>query len=64
MAKGSRGHCNSIPERSAHVATECSSGSLSYEIVDKPNTCDPFDSEFDYRPVQQVRIVLKGTNIS
>lgn len=64
MAKGSRGHCSSIPERSAHVATECSSGSLNDEIVDKPSTSDQSDSEFDYRPVQQARIVPRDTNIS
>ncbi|KAM7523681.1 hypothetical protein LguiA_013583 [Lonicera macranthoides] len=64
MAKGSRGLCSSIPERSAHVATECSSGSLNDEIVDKPSTSDQSDSEFDYRPVQQVRIVPRDTSIS
>ncbi|CAK9176746.1 unnamed protein product [Ilex paraguariensis] len=64
-AKGSRGHCSSIPERSAHVATECSTGSLNDdEIVDKPSTSDQSESEFNYVPVQQMRIVPRESNLS
>lgn len=55
--KGSRVHCGPIPERSAHVAAECSAGSLNDEIVDKPSSSDQSESEFGYRPVQHLRIV-------
>ncbi|KAI3431099.1 uncharacterized protein J3R85_008020 [Psidium guajava] len=53
--KGSRGHCSSIPERSAHVAAECSAGSLNDEIAEKPSTSDQTEPEFGYRPVHNVR---------
>lgn len=63
-AKGSRGHGSSIRERSAHVAAECSAGSLNDEITDKPSTSDQSDSEYGYRPVQQVRIVPRESDLS
>ncbi|KAK3017015.1 hypothetical protein RJ639_006876 [Escallonia herrerae] len=63
-AKGSRGHCSSIPERTAQVAAECSAGSLNDEIADKPSTSDQSESEFGYRPMQQVRIVPRESNLS
>ncbi|KAL6993093.1 RING-type E3 ubiquitin transferase [Sarracenia purpurea var. burkii] len=63
-AKGSQGHCTSIQERSAHVAAECSTGSLNDEIADKPSTSDQPESEFSYRPVQQMRVVSMESNVS
>ncbi|XP_071735461.1 E3 ubiquitin-protein ligase RKP [Rutidosis leptorrhynchoides] len=63
--KASQSHCNSIPERSAQVAAECSSGNLNDEIADKPSTSDQSDSDFGYRPVHQVRVVaLESTSSS
>nr|XP_043631994.1 E3 ubiquitin-protein ligase RKP [Erigeron canadensis] len=63
--KASQSHCSSIPERSAQVAAECSSGNLNDDMVDKPSTSDQSDSEFGYRPVQQVRVVeLESTSSS
>lgn len=53
--KGSRVHCSSIPERSAHVAAECSAGSLNDQIAEKPSTSDQTEPEFGYRPVQNIR---------
>ncbi|XP_052197848.1 E3 ubiquitin-protein ligase RKP isoform X2 [Diospyros lotus] len=55
--KGSHGHCSTVPERSAHVAAECSSGNLNDEITDKPSTSDQSGPEFGYRPMQQMRII-------
>ncbi|KAF8404516.1 hypothetical protein HHK36_009401 [Tetracentron sinense] len=63
-AKGSRGHVSPIPERTAHVATECSAGSLNDEIVDKPSSSDQSEFEFGYRPVQHLRIVSRTSNLS
>lgn len=64
-SKASQSHCNSIPERSAQVAAECSERNLNDEIADKPSTSDQSDSEFGYRPVQQVRVIaLESTSSS
>ncbi|KAG7983064.1 hypothetical protein I3843_04G085400 [Carya illinoinensis] len=63
-AKSSPGHCNHIPERSAHVAAECSAGSLTDEIVDKPSSSDQSESEFSIRPVQHVVIVPRENDVS
>ncbi|GFP97326.1 E3 ubiquitin-protein ligase rkp [Phtheirospermum japonicum] len=57
LGKGSHGSCSSISERSAHVAAECSTSSLNDEIADKPSTSDHSDSEFAFRPMQQLRIL-------
>lgn len=62
-AKGSQGHSSSIPERSAHVATECSTGNLN-EITEKPSTSDQSESEFGYWRVQQMRIMPMESNLS
>ncbi|KAL2521490.1 E3 ubiquitin-protein ligase [Forsythia ovata] len=62
--KGSRGSCSSIPERSAHVAAECSTGNLNDEIADKPSTSDHSDSEFGFRPMQQMRILPRENKFS
>ncbi|KAI3775874.1 hypothetical protein L1987_45630 [Smallanthus sonchifolius] len=63
--KASQSHCNSIPERSAQVAAECSAGNLNDDMADKPSTSDQSDSEFGYRPVQQMRVVaLESTSSS
>ncbi|KAA8530924.1 hypothetical protein F0562_005616 [Nyssa sinensis] len=64
FTKGSRGHCSSIPERSANVAAECSTGNLNDEIADKPSTSDQSESEFGYRPVRRMRIVPRESNLS
>ncbi|XP_010261124.1 PREDICTED: E3 ubiquitin-protein ligase RKP isoform X2 [Nelumbo nucifera] len=61
-AKCFRGHCSPIPERSAHVAAECSAGSLTDEIVDKPSSSDQPESEFGYQTVQHLRIVPRMSN--
>ncbi|KAF8405943.1 hypothetical protein HHK36_008021 [Tetracentron sinense] len=63
-AKGSRVHCSPIPERSAHVAAECSAGSLNDEIVDKPSSSDQSESEYGYLPVQHLRCVPRASNLS
>ncbi|KAL2907202.1 E3 ubiquitin-protein ligase RKP [Bienertia sinuspersici] len=63
-AKGSRGHASSIPERSAHVAAECSAGSLNEEITDKPSSSEHPHSQFGYRPVQHSRTVPEGSDNS
>ncbi|KAM7275529.1 hypothetical protein ACFE04_017395 [Oxalis oulophora] len=64
-AKGPRGHCSSVPERSASVAAECSAGSLNDDIADdKPSSSDQSESEFSYCPVRQRSIVPRESNIS
>ncbi|TXG60567.1 hypothetical protein EZV62_015140 [Acer yangbiense] len=63
-AKGSRGHCSAVPERSAHVAAECSAGSLNDEIADKPSTSDQSESDFGYCPVRHTRTVPSDSNTS
>ncbi|KAJ4966187.1 hypothetical protein NE237_018036 [Protea cynaroides] len=50
--KGSRAYCSPIPERSAHVAAECSAGSLNDDMVDKPSSSGQSEHEFSYRPLQ------------
>lgn len=64
LAKGSRGHCSSIPERPAHVAAECSDGSLNDEITDKPSSSDQSEPEYGYRQVHHMKSVPKDTNMS
>ncbi|XP_058006345.1 E3 ubiquitin-protein ligase RKP-like [Hevea brasiliensis] len=63
-AKASRVHCTPIPERSAHVAAECSAGSLNDEIADKPSTSDHSESEFGYCPMWDMRIVPRESDIT
>ncbi|RID48062.1 hypothetical protein BRARA_I04608 [Brassica rapa] len=64
-AKSSRGQCSSIPERSSHVAAECSGGSFSEEIEDKPSTSNQSDlPEFGYRPVRFMRTSLQESRVS
>ncbi|GMH14941.1 hypothetical protein Nepgr_016782 [Nepenthes gracilis] len=63
-SKGSRGHNTPIPERSAHVAAECSAGSLNDEISDKPSSSDHSHSQFEYRPVQHMRTVTGDSSFS
>ncbi|KAI4330150.1 hypothetical protein MLD38_028453 [Melastoma candidum] len=63
-AKGLRGHCSPIPDRSAHVAAECSAGSLNDEIADKASTSDQSNPEFSYRLMQHLRTVAKDCSIS
>lgn len=62
-SRGSYGHAGPNPERSAHVATECSAGNLN-EIADKPSTSDESEPEFGYRPMQHIRTVPRDCNIS
>ncbi|XP_015580547.2 E3 ubiquitin-protein ligase RKP isoform X1 [Ricinus communis] len=64
ISKGSRVHCTPIPERSTHVAAECSAGSLNDEIADKPSTSDQSESEFGYHPMRDMRIVPRESNMS
>jgi Kip1 ubiquitination-promoting complex protein 1 len=63
-AKGSRVHCSPIPDRSAHVAAECSEGSLNDEIADKPSTSDQSEPDFGYRPMRDIRIVQRESDVS
>ncbi|KAG7637012.1 E3 ubiquitin-protein ligase RKP [Arabidopsis thaliana] len=63
-AQISRGRCSSIPERSSHVAAECSAGSFSEEIDDKPSTSNQSDPDFGYRPVRFMRTALQESRIS
>ncbi|XP_043721494.1 E3 ubiquitin-protein ligase RKP-like [Telopea speciosissima] len=51
-SKGSQAFCSPIPERSAHVGAECSSGSLNDDMMDKPSSSDQSEPEFSYRPLQ------------
>ncbi|CAI0554663.1 unnamed protein product [Linum tenue] len=62
--RGSRVHCSPLGERSGHVAAECSTGSLNDEIVDKPSTSDQSEADFDYRPLRNLRIVPRESNMS
>lgn len=64
LAKGSNGSCSSIPDRSAHVTSECSASNLSDEIADKPSTSDHSDPEFAFRPMQQLRILPRTSTLS
>ncbi|XP_021887448.1 LOW QUALITY PROTEIN: E3 ubiquitin-protein ligase RKP [Carica papaya] len=64
VSKVSRGHCSSIPERSAHVAAECSTGSLNEEIADKPSSSDQSESEFGYCPVWNTRTEPRECNFT
>ncbi|KAL8160739.1 hypothetical protein V2J09_002276 [Rumex salicifolius] len=63
-SRASRGQNTPIPERSAHVSTEYSDGSLSDEISDKPSSSDHSHSQFEFRPVQHTRIVPRDYNFS
>ncbi|KAL0286466.1 UNVERIFIED_CONTAM: E3 ubiquitin-protein ligase RKP [Sesamum calycinum] len=64
LAKGARGSCSSIPERAAHVTAECSASNLNDEIADKPSTSDHSESEFAFRPMQQLRILPRESTLS
>ncbi|KAK1308152.1 E3 ubiquitin-protein ligase RKP [Acorus calamus] len=64
VSKFSRGPCSSIPERSAHVAVDCSGGGLNDEIVDKPSSSDQSESNFGYRTVQHFRRINRETQFS
>ncbi|KAK7273452.1 hypothetical protein RIF29_14502 [Crotalaria pallida] len=55
VAKGSRGHCSSIPDRHAHVASECSDDSLNDEITDKPSSSDQSEPEYGYRNMHHMK---------
>ncbi|KAJ7956899.1 E3 ubiquitin-protein ligase RKP [Quillaja saponaria] len=63
-AKGSRGHCSSIPDRSTHVAAECSAGSLNDDMTDKPSSSDQSESEYGYLQVHPLKTVPKENNMS
>ncbi|KAK6150498.1 hypothetical protein DH2020_015430 [Rehmannia glutinosa] len=63
LGKGSHGSCSSISDRSAHVTAECSTGSLNDDIADKPSTSDHSDSEFAFRPMQQLRILPRENTL-
>ncbi|XP_057749273.1 E3 ubiquitin-protein ligase RKP [Arachis stenosperma] len=62
-AKGSRGHCSSIPERSAHVTAECSEGSLEDEITDKSASSDQSEPEYGYRQMHHTKTVSKDIDM-
>uniref|UniRef100_A0A1D1Z8J2 RING-type E3 ubiquitin transferase n=1 Tax=Anthurium amnicola TaxID=1678845 RepID=A0A1D1Z8J2_9ARAE len=62
--KGPRAACSPMPERSAHVAAECSAGSLNDEIVDKPSSSDQAESTFGCRPLQQLENVSSSSHSS
>lgn len=64
MSKGSRGHCSSIPERSAHVAAEYSAGNLNDAIEDKPGTSDQSESDYSFQPMRQIRILPREKYLS
>ncbi|XP_042506363.1 E3 ubiquitin-protein ligase RKP-like isoform X1 [Macadamia integrifolia] len=51
-SKGSRAYCSPLPDRSTHVAAECSTGSLNDDMVDKASSSDQSEPEFSYRPLQ------------
>ncbi|KAG9151750.1 hypothetical protein Leryth_002032 [Lithospermum erythrorhizon] len=63
VAKGSRPNCSSVPKSSVHVNEECSTGSLSDEITDKPSTSDQTASDYSFQSVQQTRTVLRQINL-
>lgn len=64
LGKGSRGSCSSMSDRSAHVAAECSTSNLNDEIADKPGTSDHSNTEFAFRPRQQLRILPRENTLS
>lgn len=55
--KSSKGTCSPVPERSAHVAAECSVRSLSDEIADKPSSSDQSETDFGYQSLQHLESV-------
>ncbi|XP_050369732.1 E3 ubiquitin-protein ligase RKP [Argentina anserina] len=57
IGRGSQVHCRPMPERSSHVTTECSAGSLSDEIADKPSSSYQSESDFSYCPVQHTNFI-------
>ncbi|KAF3794181.1 E3 ubiquitin-protein ligase [Nymphaea thermarum] len=64
VSRSPKAHCTAIPERSAHVASECSASSLNDEIVDKPSSSGQSNPAFGYRPVQCNRSVPKTNHAS
>lgn len=63
LSKGSRRSCSSLRERSSHVSAECSGSNLNDEISDKPSTSDQADSEFAFRPIQQLRVLPRANTL-
>ncbi|KAG1334510.1 E3 ubiquitin-protein ligase RKP [Cocos nucifera] len=62
--KSSKGTCSPIPERSAHVAAECSVRSLSDEIADKPSSSDQSETDFGYQSLQRLESVPMTDQLS
>ncbi|XP_008810251.2 E3 ubiquitin-protein ligase RKP isoform X1 [Phoenix dactylifera] len=62
--KSSKGTCSPIPERSAHVAAECSVRSLSDEIADKPSSSDQSETDFGYQSLQHLESVPMTNQLS
>lgn len=63
-SRRSRHRACPVPERSTHVAAECSSDNLNHEIADKPSTSGQSEPEFGYRPTQHIRTFPRDCNIS
>ncbi|XP_057860928.2 E3 ubiquitin-protein ligase RKP isoform X2 [Cryptomeria japonica] len=53
ISKCSNSHGNAIPERAAHVSTECGRRNYNNEIVDKPSSSEHSDSGLTYQSIQQ-----------
>ncbi|EPS62941.1 hypothetical protein M569_11847, partial [Genlisea aurea] len=63
FSKRYNGSCSNIPETSSHVPAECSSSSISDEIVDKPSTSGQPDSEYTFRTAQQHFRIFPRDNV-
>lgn len=63
--RSSRAPCSSIPERSANVAAECSTGNLRDEIVDKPSSSiSQAETGLEYRSLQHLGTVPMMSQLS
>lgn len=64
MGKGSQENCSSVTGRSTHVAAECSTSNLNDEITDKHSMSGQSETEFGFRPVQQLRPIEMSSSMS
>uniref|UniRef100_A0A0A9GDP5 RING-type E3 ubiquitin transferase n=1 Tax=Arundo donax TaxID=35708 RepID=A0A0A9GDP5_ARUDO len=60
----SKGPCKPMPERSAHVAAECSGRSLGDEIEDKPSTSTQSEIEYGYQGLHNLENMPIATQSS
>lgn len=60
----SKGPCKSMPERPAHVTSECSDRSLTDEIEDKPSTSTQSEIEYGYQALHNLESMPMATQSS